>query len=128
MNELVVFNDSNVYLSLDAEKERKVVANAIVSADFKIGDFINQRIRLKDLYIEPIEFTNKETGEVEAGHRIIMFDVDKKSYETCSSGIYNALKRICSVYGMPTWEEPITVEVKQVQRGADRKMLTLKIV
>ena len=128
MNELVVFNDSNVYLSLDAEKERKVVANAIVSADFKLGDMINQRIFVKDMYIEPIEFTNKESGEVTQGHRIILFDTENKSYETCSSGIYNALKRICSVYGMPTWEEPINVEVKQVQRGADRKMLTLKIV
>ena len=128
MNELVVFNDSNVYLSMDAEKERKVVANAIVSADFKLGDMINQRIAVKDMYIEPIEFTNKESGEVALGHRIILFDTENKSYETCSSGVYNALKKICGVYGMPTWEEPVVMEVKQVQRGADRKMLSLKIV
>lgn len=128
MNELVVFNDSNVYLSMDAEKERKVVANAIVSADFKLGDMINQRIAVKDMYIEPIEFTNKESGEVTGGHRIILFDPENKSYETCSSGVYNALKKICGVYGMPTWVEPVVMEVKQVQRGADRKMLTLKIV
>lgn len=128
MNELVVFNDSNVYLSMDAEKERKVVANAIVSADFKLGDMINQRIAVKDMYIEPIEFANKESGEVTQGHRIILFDTENKSYETCSSGVYNALKKICGVYGMPTWVDPVVMEVKQVQRGADRKMLTLKIV
>lgn len=126
-NEMMVLDENNVFLSLKADEDKKVIANAIVSADYKLGDFINKVIRVKDLYIEPTEFTNEETGETSRGHRVILFDENKASYETCSTGVYNALKRIVSVYGFPTWNEPIEMEIKQVQRK-ERKIMTIKIV
>lgn len=126
-NEMMVLDENNVFLSLKADEDKKVIANAIVSADHKLGDFINKVIRVKDLYIEPTEFFNEETGETSNGHRVILFDENKTSYETCSTGVYNALKRIVSVYGFPTWEVPIEMEIKQIQRK-ERKIMTIKIV
>lgn len=126
-NEMMVLDENNVFLSLKADEDKKVIANAIVSADYKLGDFINKVIRVKDLYIEPTEFINEETGETSHGHRVILFDENKVSYETCSTGVYNALKRIVSVYGFPTWEVPIEMEIKQIQRK-ERKIMTIKIV
>ena len=126
-NDMMVLDENNVFLSLKADEDKKVIANAIVSADYKLGDFINKIIRVKDLYIEPTEFFNEETGETSNGHRVILFDENKVSYETCSTGVYNALKRIVSVYGFPTWEVPIEMEIKQVQRK-ERKIMTIKIV
>ena len=126
-NEMMVLEDNNVFLSLKADEDKKIIANAIVSADHKLGDFINKIIRVKDIYIEPTTFVNEETGETSNGHRIILFDESKTSYETCSTGVYNALKRIISIYGFPTWEEPLEMEIKQIQRK-ERKIMTIKIV
>ena len=126
-NEMMVLDENNVFLSLKADEDKKVIANAIVSADHKLGDFINKIISVKDIYIEPTTFVNEETGEASNGHRIILFDENKVSYETCSTGVFNALKRIISVYGFPTWDEPLEMEIKQIQRK-ERKIMTIKII
>ena len=126
-NEMMILDESNVFLSLKADEDKKIIANAIVSADHKLGDYINKVIRVTDVYVEPTTFINDETGETSTGHRVILFDENKISYETCSTGVFNALKRIISVYGLPTWDEPLEMEIKQVQRK-ERKIMTLKIV
>ena len=83
-------------------------------------------IMAKDLFVEVVNCTNEETGEVTACPRIVIVDDKKVSYQAVSLGIYSALKKVIQIFGVPSWEKPIPLEVKQVTKGT-RKMLTLNI-
>lgn len=117
------------YTSMVAESDdaKAKLFNAMNNPDQRIGDNINKVINAKDLYIEVVNCTNTETGEVTACPRIVIIDDKGVSYQAVSIGIYSALKKVIQVYGAPTWEKPIKLEVKQVTKG-ERKMLTLNVV
>ena len=100
--------------------------NAMNNPDKRIADCINMKINAKDIYIEVVTCTNKETGEVNNCPRIVIIDDKGVSYQAVSIGIYSALKKIIQVFGAPTWEKAIPLEVKQVTKG-ERKMLTLNV-
>lgn len=60
--------------------------------------------------------------------RIVLFDVEGKTYVTVSRGIYNALKNMCAIVGTPeTWKAPVTIKVGQRQIK-ERRMLTFDVV
>ena len=54
-------------------------------------------------------------------------ECDGHTYSATSYGIYNALRRLSAIYGLPTWEGGIPVRVKQIARGANR-IFTLDVV
>lgn len=109
----------------DAEKAK--LYNAMNNPDKRLSDCINMQIRAKDLYIEVVACTNEETGVTTPCPRIVIIDEKGVSYQCVSIGIYSALKKVIQVYGVPTWEKPVTLEVKQVTKGT-RKMLTLNVI
>ena len=109
------------------EQEKAKLFNAMNNPDERLADNINKVIPVKDLYVEVVNCTNEETGEVTACPRIVLIDVNGKSYQAVSLGIYSALKKVIQIYGAPTWSTPVKLEVKQVTKGA-KKMLTLKVV
>lgn len=111
----------------DSREEKTKLFKAKSNPDKRLADCINQKIYAKDLFMEVIELHNKETGEVEQAPRIVLIDKDGVSYSSVSFGIYHALKSLCGIYGMPTWEEPIPIIVKQRQVGENKKALTLDV-
>lgn len=120
---------SNFFSSLkgDSREEKTRLFKAKSNPDKRLSECINQKIYAKDLYMEVVNLTNKETGEIEQCPRVVLIDKDGVSYTSVSFGIYNALKSLCAVYGMPTWEEPIPLIVKQRQVGENKKSLTLDV-
>lgn len=114
------------FCSLIAEtQEAKVkLYNAMNNPDKRLADCINMTVEAKDLYIEVVNCTNEETGEVTACPRIVIIDKDGVSYQAVSLGIYSALKKIIQVFGAPTWAVPVKLEIKQITKG-NKKMLTL---
>jgi hypothetical protein len=116
------------FCSMDAktDEEKGKLFNATNNPDARLSDCINQKIYVKDLYIEVVNCTNEETGEITPAPRIVIIDKDNKSYQCVSVGIYSALKKMIQIYGVPTWSTPIPIMVKQITKGA-RKMLTLNI-
>lgn len=115
---------TSMHAQSDAEKAN--LFNAMNNPDERIANCINQTIRAKDLYVEVVQCTNDETGEVTDCPRIVIIDDKGKSYQAVSIGIYSALKKVIQIYGAPTWDKPIPLMVKQITKGA-RKMLTLSI-
>ena len=109
------------------DKEKAQMFNAMNNPDERLADCINKQIKAKDLYVEVVNCANEETGEVTACPRIVIIDDKGKSYQAVSIGIYSALKKVIQVYGAPTWETPVTLEVKQITKGTS-KMLTLSVV
>lgn len=113
-------------LSATTDEEKADLFNAINNPEKRLADCINMKINAKDLFIEVVDCTNEETGEVTACPRIVIIDDQGVSYQAVSLGIYSALKKVIQIFGTPTWANPITLEVKQVTKGT-RKMLTINI-
>ena len=116
--------DCSVSATTDTEKAK--VYNAMNNPDERIADNINKVIMAKDLYIEVVDCTNTETGEITPCPRIVIIDDKGRSYQAVSLGIYSALRKVIQIFGAPTWEKAIPLEVKQITKG-ERKMLTLNV-
>ena len=108
-------------------QDKAKLFNAMNNPDERLSDWINKQIKAKDLYVEIVKCTNEETGEVVECPRIVIIDANNKSYQCVSVGIFSALKKIIQIYGAPTWETPITLEVKQITKGR-KQMLTLNVI
>lgn len=111
-------------------KEDKIkLYNAFNSPDEKIGSVINQSIDVVDVVLAHVELVNERTGEVEDAVRTILIDKEGRSFDATSSGIYNSVLTIQSVFGTLHFstDEPLTVVVKQIKtkRGST---LTLSII
>lgn len=117
------------FCSMKAEtpEEKARLFNSMNNPDKRLADFINKVIPAKDLYIEVVNCTNQETGVVTACPRIVIIDDKGTSYQCVSVGIFSALKKCIQIYGAPTWETPVKLEVVQITKG-NRKMLTLNVV
>ena len=109
------------------DDEKAKLYNAMNNPDKRLADCINMVINAKDLYIEVVNCTNQETGEVTACPRIVIIDDKGVSYQCVSIGIYSAFKKVIQVYGAPTWDKPVKIRVIQITKG-NRKMLTLNVV
>ena len=127
-------NDLKIYSSVKATsvEERKTVYNALEKCDVLLNDIIGTEINIKDFYIEErhkVE-TDESTGEVKTitKYRTILFDTEGKTYATGSYGVYNALRRICMVYGEPTWTDGVMVKVDKKPIGNGKTQLTLVLV
>lgn len=107
-------------------EDRAVMYNATSNPDYKVSDYINTEIVIKDVYCEIVPIEN-EDGTASMLPRTVLLDMDNKSYQAVSTGIFNSVKRLITVYGMPTWKDGVRVKVKQVntKRGS---MLTLVAV
>lgn len=108
------------------DEQKAKLFNAMNNPDKRIGDCINMTINAKDLYVEVVNCTNEETGEVTACPRIVIIDDKGVGYQAVSVGIFSALKKVIQVFGAPTWENPVKLKVQQITKGS-RKMLTLNV-
>ncbi len=119
---------TSMYCSLQAgtRAERARVFNASNNPDHKIGDYINKVIMVKDVLAEQIQVTNEETGELDNAVRVVFIDDKGESYQAVSFGIFNAVKKAISMFGNPTWDEPLPCLIKQVKVGRG-SMLTFDI-
>lgn len=135
MNNELMINDNKqkIYSSINATtaEEKKKIYNALESCDALLNDMVGKEINIKDFYIE--ENHREETDESGENKstvkfRTILFDTEGKTYATGSYGIYNALRKICLVYGYPTWEDGILVKVEKKPIGNGRSQLTLVLV
>ena len=132
-NELTLFSGitQNVYCSktAESEKEKKELFNALESCDVLLNDIVGTTIEIKDIYVEEKEVADSETGEMKTKYRTILFDVEGKTYATGSYGIYNVLKKIVGIYGLPTtWEKSLKVKVAKRPIGNGKSSLTLTLV
>ncbi len=132
-NELTLFSgvQQSVYCSKVAEtdKEKKELFNALESCDALLNDCVGQEISIKDIYVEEKQTLDDETGELKTKYRTILFDASGQTYATGSYGIYNVLKKLVQIYGLPTtWEKPLKVKVAKRPIGNGKQSLTLTLV
>ena len=134
-NEITLYNAvenelGQPYCSMQVtdEKSASMLFKAMNQPDDSLGDHINETIDVTNIFIQPVPMVNNETGEMNVVPRIVLFDVEGKTYVTVSRGIYNALKNMCTIVGTPeTWKAPVTIKVGQRQIK-ERRMLTFDVV
>ena len=129
-NEITLFNkvEGNIYCSKKAEteKDKKELFNALETCDVLLNNCVGQEIEIKDLYIEEGQTVDEKTGEVRPKYRTIIFDKSGQTYATGSYGIFNVLKKIVNIYGLPeTWEKPLKVKVSKRPLKDGKQSLTL---
>ena len=110
-NELTLFSGvkQNVYCSkaVESEEDKKELFNALETCDV----------------------VDEETGELKKKYRTILFDASGQTYATGSYGIYNIIKKIVTIYGLPeTWANPLKVKVAKRPIGNGKQSLTLTLV
>ena len=131
--ELTLFSGikQNVYCSkvAESEKEKKELFNALESCDALLNDCVGQEIEIQDTYVEEKQVVDEESGELKTKFRTILFDKSGQTYATGSYGIFNVLKKIVGIYGLPTtWEKPLKVKVSRRPIGNGKQSLTLVIM
>ena len=131
--ELTLFSGikQNVYCSklAETETEKKELFNALESCDALLNDCVGQEINIKDIYVEEKQVVDNETGEIKTKFRTIIFDESGQTYATGSYGIYNILKKIVQIYGLPeTWEKALKVKVAKRPIGNGKQSLTLTLM
>ena len=130
-NELTLFNGTgnNTYCSkqVKKEEEKKELFNALETCDALLNDCVGQEINIKDVYCEERQVVDEE-GVVKKKYRTILFDVNGQTYATGSYGIFNIMRKLIAIYGMPTWEEGIKVKVAKRPIGNGKSTLTLTLV
>lgn len=134
-NEITLYNAvenelGQPYCSMQVtdEKSASMLFKAMNQPDDSLGDHINETIDVTNIFIQSVAMANEQTGEMNVVPRIVLFDVEGKTYVTVSRGIYNALKNMCAIVGTPeTWKAPVTIKVGQRQIK-ERRMLTFDVV
>ena len=131
--ELTLFSGikQNIYCSkvAESEKEKKELLNALESCDALLNDCVGQEIEIKDMYVEEKQVVDEESGEMKTKYRTILFDENGQTYATGSYGIFNVLKKIVGIYGLPTtWEKPLKVKVEKRPIGNGKQSLTLTLM
>lgn len=123
-------DDNNFIVSLTAPKqecfcsmtantpeEKKALFNATNDPDHRIKEYVNKPIKVKDVFVEVVECTNRETGEVRKCPRIVLIDEKGVSYTAVSIGVFSALRKLFTIYGTPdAWEKPISLTPKLIEK------------
>lgn len=108
--------------------EKAELFNAMNAPQKRVAECINEVIAVKDIFVETVSLTNRETGEVQECPRIVLIDDKKVAYQAVSLGLFGGLKKLFSIYGLPTeWTEPVKIKVKQITKG-EKKILSFEIV
>lgn len=132
-NELTLFSGvkQNVYCSkaVESEEDKKELFNALETCDALLNDCVGTEIEIKDIYVEEREVVDEKTGKLKKKYRTILFDASGQTYATGSYGIYNIIKKIVTIYGLPeTWANPLKVKVAKRPIGNSKQSLTLTLV
>lgn len=114
-------------MTANSEEEKIRLFNIMNSPEFKLADYINMEIEVRDVIVEPVDVANDD-GEIIKAPRIVLVDKDGKAYQCVSNGVYSSLSKMFKIFGNPTWEKPKKVKVKQINKSGNRSVITLEML
>lgn len=124
-------NDKSVmFCSLTpvTKEENVFLYNAMNNPTSRLADKINMTISVTDIFCETVECVNEETGEKSICPRVVLIDLEsKESYSCVSFGIYSSIKKLIQLFGVPHWDEPLNLIVKQIKKDK-KQLLSLELV
>lgn len=115
-------------LPTNTHEEKAIAFNAMNSPQFKVVDKVKETINLKDIYVETVNCVNEKDGTIAVCPRIVLVDTEGNAYACVSIGMFSSLHKLIQVYGEPTWEEGIPVQITQTSTRNGFRVLGLRIV
>ena len=122
-NELMTTNNDNILGGLDGSftaaycsligndpKTKAMVMHVAQNPDGRINEMLNQEIAVKDIYAEVATLASGEKVP-----RVILITPEGKSYQATSYGVLHSLEKMFSIFGKPTYEEPVVVIPKKTK-------------
>lgn len=103
---------NDIYASFDITtmEGKKRFFNATSNSDVALKEAANKTINVVDICIQPQQMVRKETGEYYDAWKVVLIDDAGVSYYAVSIGVYNTLKDIIRLCGLPdSWEEPVAM-------------------
>lgn len=104
--------------------DKKKMFKAINNGSLQLKDFPGLKINVIDII--QVNSVRKETGE-EAVNTVLIDDTGE-CYATLSPTVDNSVHNMVNIFGIPSQENPLTVEVKTEKSNAGREFLYLDIV
>lgn len=126
--EIVSVSDQYCSFKPANHQQKATLFKIMNNPEKRLADCINMDIELKDLYMEKVMLLDKNTGEIKPAPRIVLIDKDGVGYQCVSVGIFGALKKMISIFGEPTWKEPIKVKIRQTKTQTGNSILTMDII
>ena len=114
--------------TVETVADKKKLFKVATAPDHNVAEYIGKSIKIKDVYAEVVHMTNQETGEVTDGIRMVIIDDKGESYQCVSSGMWNAFTRMRAIFGNPTYDPAIPIEIKQIDKGVNKKILSFDII
>lgn len=125
---IAIFNDPNIgdlysTFSPDTIEGKIKLYNAINSPDHRLADFINTPIFISDVVVSKVKLAERidqktpqwiPEDKERDGFRVVIIDAEGKSYTATSTGIYNSICTLRSVFGTLHFDEPLKTIVKQI--------------
>lgn len=132
---ICVFNDPKIGAQFSSFSPEEMAGkiklyNAINSPDNRLADFINTPIVIRDVVVSKVQLAEKMDKNGEAspwesedgngaktrdGFRVVIIDPDDKAYTATSTGIYNSICTLRSIFGTLHFEDGLKAVVKQVK-------------
>lgn len=151
MEGALIKNDSSIFegkngqrftsMNLEEKTNKVMLYNSLQQCDVLLNDIKGTEIEINNIYVEKKEIaeTDEKTGEVvydektgevvtKTHFRTILFGIDGTTYVSSAYGIYNSLRQIVSVFGIPSEENPLKVKVGERTTRNGRKSLILTVV
>lgn len=113
-------------MTATTQEEKIKLYQAMNNPEKRISDCINLEIHLKDVFVEVVNLIDEITGQQMKAPRIVLIDDKGVGYTCVSIGVFSALKKIFTIFGVPTFKKPLTVIPTQITKGAN-KILTLNV-
>lgn len=124
-----IFNDPKIgdlysTFSPDSVEGKIKLYNAINSPDERLADFINTPIVIRDVVVCKVKLAERidqndsdwtREDKERDGFRVVLIDKDGKSYTATSTGIYNSICTLRSVFGTLHFEDGLKTVVKQIK-------------
>lgn len=129
-NAIIRINEENpayTSMTVTTKEERKAFYNAVENPEHKLSEFINKKVTFSNVSMEMSQVQARD----DAGNPIpdtfnpavktVLVTPDGKGIISTSMGVARALYSMFQIFGTPdTWDEPMTVVVKQIEIGKNR--------
>lgn len=129
-NAIIRIDDNNpTYCSLIAEtrSEKAAFYNAVENPVAKLSEFINKKITFSNVFMTQTVITEKDDagmpipGTEKECIKTVLITPEGDGILSTSGGVARALFSMFQIFGTPDeWDEPMTVEVKQIDVGKNR--------
>ena len=124
-----VANVLKAYSSITGnDMEARLALFSAVATSELLTTVLDKELELKDVVIEPSEFTNEVTGEASIEPRVTLVMADGKSYRGTSVPLHRDIVRMLAIVGEPSaWTRPLKIVIAR-EGKAPASYLTLKSV